>query len=284
MGKFDIAVIGGDKRTACMACMLADKGFKVVCINTCPVSKKLNFCDSLLGAVSSSSAIIGGIPFTKGDYLYCENTSQLSSISISDLKRCMRKHQKIFAGVIPDDFRRTCDEREIYCHDFMLDEPMTIKNAVSTAEGAILEALLHKNTTLHQSNTLVIGFGRCGKMIADRLSGFHAKITICSNDSNELSLAFSLGFNILPLSEFSPNADQFEYIFNTIPFQAINEKTLRKITSDTLIIDIASNKTGADYNAALKYGTNILYCPGLPGKYSPKSSAELLTNYVINRL
>jgi dipicolinate synthase subunit A len=121
-------------------------------------------------------------------------------------------------------------------------------------------------------------------MIADRLRGFHANITVCSNDLNELSLALSMGFDILTVSEFYQNADQFEYIFNTIPAKILNEKALKKITSDTLIIDIASNKSGADYNAAIKYGTNILYCLGLPGKYSPKSSAELLTNYVINRI
>jgi dipicolinate synthase subunit A len=228
--------------------------------------------------------IIGGIPFTKGDYVYCEDTAQIPSISISELKRSIRKRQKIFAGVIPDDFRRTCEEREISCYDFMLDEPMTIQNAVATAEGAILEALSHKNTTLHLSSTLVLGFGRCGKMIADRLKGFHATITVCSNDLNELSLALSMGFDRLTVSEFYQNIDQFEYIFNTIPAQILNDKALKEIAFDTLIIDIASNKSGADYNAAIKYGTNILYCPGLPGKYSPKSSAELLTNYVINRI
>jgi dipicolinate synthase subunit A len=228
--------------------------------------------------------IIGGIPFTKGDYIYCEDTAQIPSISISELKRSMRRRQKIFAGVIPDDFRRICDEREISCYDFMLDEPMTIQNAVATAEGAVLEALAHKDTTLHLSSTLVLGFGRCGRMIADRLDGFHANITVCSDDLNELSLALSMGFDILTVSEFYQNVDQFEYIFNTIPYKILNDKAMKKITPDTLIIDIASNKSGADYNAAIKYGINILYCPGLPGKYSPKSSAELLTNYVINRI
>jgi dipicolinate synthase subunit A len=258
-----------------MADMLIDKGYRV---------KTINYSDSILDAISSASVIIGGIPFTKGDYVYCEDTAQIPSISISELKRSIRKRQKIFAGVIPDDFRRTCEEREISCYDFMLDEPMTIQNAVATAEGAILEALSHKNTTLHLSSTLVLGFGRCGKMIADRLKGFHANITVCSNDLNELSLALSMGFDILTVSEFYQNIDQFEYIFNTIPAQILNDKALKEIAFDTLIIDIASNKSGADYNAAIKYGTNILYCPGLPGKYSPKSSAELLTNYVINRI
>jgi dipicolinate synthase subunit A len=265
MGKYDFAVIGGDRRTACMADMLSDKGYKVI------------RCDEISDALSSSPVIIGGIPFADGGKV-------TPNITLSELKRHMRRRQKIFAGIIPDDFRRTCEEREISCYDFMLDEPMTIQNAVATAEGAILEALGGKNTTLHQSEALVLGFGRCGKMIADRLCGFHAAVTVASNDTNELSLAKAFGFDTLSLVALPHVIDKFEYIFNTIPFQVLDDKLLKKLTPDTLIIDIASNKTGADYIAAAKYGTNILYCPGLPGKYSPKSSAELLTNYVINRI
>jgi dipicolinate synthase subunit A len=287
MPKYDIGIVGGDRRTSCMASVLASKGFRVVCFNTleaesCHAFKnRIFFTDSLREAVSQSSVLIGGIPFTKSDYIYCEKEAD---ISISDFQRCLHKHQKIFAGIIPADFRRVCEEREIGCYDFMLDEPMTLQNAVATAEGAILEALVHKNTTLHKSPVLLLGFGRCGKMLADRLAGFHACITVCSADTTELSLASALGFDTLALSRLCQNICRYEYIFNTIPFQVLNGKCLEKISLDTLVIDIASNKAGADYEAAARLNVNIHFCPGLPGKYSAKSCAELLTEYVISRI
>ena len=49
-------------------------------------------------------------------------------------------------------------------------------------------------------------------------------------------------------------------------------------------MDIASNKSGADYETAEKLNINIHFCPGLPGKYAGESCAKYLTDYVINRI
>ena len=290
MAKYDIAILGGDRRTACMAPIFAEKGYRVLCFRTVsipcspPIKAKLTFTDSLREALDAAPVVIGGIPFTKSGALYCEAESSGAAPGISELQRGIHKHQKIFAGVIPEDFRRTCEEREISCHDFMLDEPMTLYNAVSTAEGAILEALLHKDTNLHMSSTLVLGYGRCGKILADRLKGLHACVTVCSNDANELALACALGFETLHLSKLWKNICCFEYLFNTIPARVLNRRCLEKVSPGAIIIDIASNKSGADYEAARKLNTNIHFCPGLPGKYAGESCANYLTDYIINRL
>lgn len=290
IGKFDIAILGGDKRTACMAPILAEKGYRVVCFRTVEtacsqtIKAKLFFTDSLRDALDFSPVIICGIPFIKSDCLYCENEKADSTISISEIQRSIHKRQKIFAGVIPESFRRVCEEREISCYDFMLDEPMTLCNAVSTAEGAILEALMHKGTNIHMSNTLVLGYGRCGKILADRLYGLHACVTVCSNDANELALADALGFKTMHLSALCKNICCFEYIFNTIPACVLNRRCLEKISHNALIIDIASNKVGAEYEAAKQLNVNIHFCPGLPGKYAGESCAKYLTEYVIKRL
>ena len=34
MTKYNMAIIGGDKRTACMAPILAEKGYRVICFRT----------------------------------------------------------------------------------------------------------------------------------------------------------------------------------------------------------------------------------------------------------
>lgn len=290
MTKYDIAIIGGDRRTACMAPILAEKGYRVICFRTVRIAysqsikSKLTFAKSLREALDSAPVIVGGIPFTKSDSLYCEASDTDAAISLSELQRSIHKHQKIFAGVIPESFRRTCEEREISCYDFMLDEPITLYNAVSTAEGAILEALLHKDTNLHMSSTLVLGYGRCGKVIADRLKGLHACVTVCTGDADELALACALGFETMHLSGLYRKICCYEYIFNTIPARILNRRCIEKVAPNAIIIDIASNKAGADYEAAQKLNVNIRFCPGLPGKYAGESCAKYLTDYVTNRI
>ncbi len=285
MPRYDFAVIGGDRRSSCMALALARKGYSVICFNTVRLDENeklpIQNATSLKEALENAPNVIAGIPFAKGDYLYCEECKEC--IRLAELQRCLRKNQKIFAGVIPGSFRRICEEREISCYDFMTDEPITLFNAVATAEGAILEALLHKDTTLHMSNALVLGYGRCAKALADKLKGLSAQVTVCSSDENELALASALGFNILSLSQLTSEIARFEYIFNTIPAQVLNGDALTATDKNSLIIDIASNKTGADYETAKTLGTRFLYCPGLPGRYAGQSCAERLARYVLSK-
>lgn len=281
--KYDFTILGGDKRTSCIAPILATKGFQIACFHTVPVAlptaPAICHVSSLKEALESTCVIITGIPFARNDHLFCEEDT--TPIHISELQRYLRKHHTVFGGVIPKSFRQTCEERGINCYDFMSDEPLSLANAVSTAEGAILEALIHKDTTLHKSRTLVLGYGRCGKILADKLKGLNARVTVCSQHDKELSLAAALGFHTMPLLQLDTCMKRYEYIFNTIPACILTRACLSKLSENSIIIDIASNRSGADYEAAKELNTAIYYCPGLPGKYAPHTSARYLTRYVL---
>ncbi|MCM1183037.1 MAG: dipicolinate synthase [Roseburia sp.] len=283
MIKSDFSIIGGDRRIARMAPILADKGYHVSCFATVGLTEEKNpkiyHAASGREALEGARVLITGIPMTKGDCIFCE--AQAVEISLSELQRRLRKHQTLFGGVIPEAFRQTCEEREINCYDFMRDEPLTLFNAIATAEGAILEALLHKASNLHQSDTLVLGYGRCGKVLADKLRGLSARVTVCTNDRQELALAAALGLDTLRLSDLRQNIRRFEYIFNTIPVCVLKKSCLANVQKNAIIIDIASNQSGADYEAARLLHTDIHFCPGLPGKYASQSCAERLVQYVL---
>lgn len=273
MNKYDIAIIGGDKRTACMAPVFMQKGYQAICYGTVRIdtSHNLTFASSLRQAIDSAPVVVCGIPI--------ENSKERPEIKISEIQRCLRKRQKIFGGVIPDSFRRICEERGIGCYDFMADMSVTIFNAIATAEGAILEAMLHRDTNLHKSPTLVLGYGRCGKVLADKLNGLSAQVCVCSADKEELALANALGFHTFSLTRLKHEIHTFSYIFNTIPAVIITKDCLERLSPDALIIDIASGKGGVEYTADSSH--HALHCMGLPGKYASQSSAKRLVEYVI---
>jgi len=284
MKKFDFAIVGGDKRIADMAYVLAKKGYDVICfgIVECTKDEKIQYADNLQDAVSKAPVIICGIPFEKNGGLYFEKENSFTPLT--ELQRMLRKRHTIFGGVIPEDFRRICEKRNIGCFDFMKEEPLTIYNAIATAEGAILEAFVHKNTQLHQSKTLVLGYGRCGKVLADKLKGLSAKVTVCTEDLRELAAATALGYQVLPLAEIPQHIEGFEYIFNTIPTTVLTKSCLKNMSEDSLVIDIASNRIGVDYEAAALLKRKVLFCPGLPGKYASLSCAGQLTEFVLNKI
>lgn len=284
MKEFDFAIVGGDKRTAGMAQVLAKRGYDVICYGTieCPANEKIHYTKTLQKAISKAPVIVCGIPFEKNGGLYFEK--EALKTPLAELQRMLRKMHKIFGGVIPEDFKRACEKRNIGCFDYMQDEPLTIYNAIATAEGAILEALMNKNTQLHQSKVLVLGYGRCGRVLADKLKGLSAQVTVCSEQSQELASAASLGFQIFPLAKMPQYLRRFEYIFNTIPATVLTESCLRDMREDSLTIDIASNKVGVDYEAADLLKRKVLFCPGLPGKYASLSCAEQLADFVLKKM
>ncbi len=284
MKKFDFAIVGGDKRTARMATVFTNKGYSVICFGTMEnlIDNKIYTTQTLQEAITNAPVIVCGIPFQKDGCLYFEKKQ--SPIPLSELQRMLRKHHKVFGGMIPEDFRTVCETRKIGCYDFLQEESLTIRNSVAAAEGAILEALLHKDTLLHLSKILVLGYGRCAKVLADKLKGLSAQVTVCSEHPQELAYAHSLGFHTLSLSELPKKIDRFEYIFNTIPSKVITKSCLEKMQKDSLIIDIASNRIGVDYEAADSLQRTALFCPGLPGKYASLSCAEQLAEFVLRKI
>lgn len=281
---FDFSVIGGDERTSYMAVLLAEKGFNVACYETAHKvsSDKILHTDSLKEAVTNSATVITGIPCIRNNILETRNKEH--QICADKLLSLLSPKQNFFGGVIPDSFRKSCEIKGIKCIDYMKDETLTIRNAIYTAEGAIAEAILHSPQALHGCRTLILGYGRCGKVLADKLQGLSAYVTVCSDSQIELAYADSLGFSTLSLSDLSDNIRQFAYIFNTIPACILNSTCLKLLDNNTIIIDIASNKCGADYNTAKILDTKLYYCPGLPGKYAYESCGNDLVDYTLKTL
>ena len=61
-------------------------------------------------------------------------------------------------------------------------------SVISTAEGAINVAINNTKFTLHGANVLVLGFGRVGKVLAQKLQGMGANVYCEARKKSDLSL------------------------------------------------------------------------------------------------
>ena len=285
MKQYDIALLGGDARTAYMLPYLLGKGYRVICYGTtklCGMEHRQIEAKTLREAVEASRCIVGGIPFWKGKMLSC--CRDLPDLQQEELYHCLRKGHIVFGGILPEDFIAFCKEKGISCYDFMKNEPYVIRNAIATAEGSILEALQHQPTNIHGSRSLVLGYGRCGSVLAQKLRGMGANVTVCSRCGRELAYADSCGMRIMQMKDLERSIAIYEYVYNTIPAVVLSKNILEKMRKDVLVIDIASAPGGVEDEAARQLGVKVLHCYGLPGKYSPQVSAEGLADYVIQKM
>ena len=61
-----------------------------------------------------------------------------------------------------------------------------------------------------------------------------------------------------------------------------DERVLKIVRGDALIIDLASKPGGVDFDAGKKLGINVIWALSLPGKTAPDSAGEIIADTVMN--
>lgn len=278
--QYDYAVIGGDMRQVYLAEVLAHHQNKICCFalptlpdeRRCSDAARVVTAASLSEACTQSRCIICPVPFSKNVTL--NQTAFTEPLSLDTLLDSLRPGQHLFGGCIPNYFAEAATDSGITVTDFMQDETLTASNSIATAEGAICEAILRSSRTLHGSRCAVLGYGKCGKALAQYLNGMFCRLSVWSIDSAELSQAAVIAENTGNLNDFAKHAREFDFIFNTIPALVVTADILRQMKDAVVIIDIASAPGGVDFDAAKQLGITAALCLGLPGKYAPVSSAQ----------
>ena len=285
MTPFKFLVIGGDLRQVHLANYLCQRGHSVVTygIKNSALSDDCMQAGSFFKLVHPNMHVVLPLPVTKdGTNLFI--TGNEKPVSIEEFKNELSESNMVFGGVIPKNLVADLNYLNIPYYDLMADSAVAIRNGIATAEGAIAHAIFESNITLHNSNALVLGYGRCGKVLCNKLKGIGANVTICTRNPIDLALGESLGFKVIPFSKLKRNICKYPFIFNTIPAPILTTDYLCKVCSKTVIIDIASVPGGTDFNYAKKRGINAKLCLGIPGKTAARTSGEILADAILNKL
>lgn len=280
--KYDFAVVGGDRRQVYLANYLKNRRYQVILYGT--EKKDLDpgcrQAGSFLEAIMNADNIIGPIVFSK-DEISLTSPEMGEGLLLEEFLAKIKKGQSVFGGCISDMVQKQCEEKGIEVYDFMKMDDVAVFNAIATAEGAIVKAMELKPINLHGSQCLVLGYGRCGKVLADKLKGLGAKVTVCARSATARSQCIAFGLDCLEFDSLERCILRYDYIFNTVPAMVLKYPELKRMARDACIIDIASAPGGVDREAARKLGVQAYLCPSLPGIYAPKSSGIRLAQKVL---
>lgn len=192
----------------------------------------------------------------------------------------LQKGQVVFGCNFPEELTREGEAGGISFVDYMEADGVASKNAVATAEGAIAEAVKESDVNLHGHPVLVVGYGRCGEVLAGKLRAMNAVVTVMDRKEEKRSRAQAMGNQSISFEEGVGEMGTFDIIFNTVPAPVITEKYLSRAKKGATVIDIASKPGGVDFDFCQKNGIYAKLCLGLPGKYAPKSSAGILMEVI----
>jgi len=262
---YTAAVLGGDARQAYAVQTLIRAGWRVkqYRVPVLPGVEAGEQSESMEEALRDASVVLGPAPFRKPD-------AQLAG----ELCEHMQEGQTLIAGHLPSALKERCEELGAPAHDLLEREDYTVLNAISTAEGAIAEAIMLSGGTLHLSDCLVLGYGRCAKPLAKKLQGLGARVAVAARRWEAACAAIADGCEVLDFTLLPYHMFRFSYVFNTVPAMVLGESLLRAAAPEATIIDIAAAPGGVDFECAKELGLCAKLCPGLPGKYAPRASGE----------
>ncbi|GHU53909.1 dipicolinate synthase subunit A [Clostridia bacterium] len=201
------------------------------------------------------------------------------SIALSSLPTMLKENGVIFGGKVTGlekIFRKT------KIIDYFDREELSVLNAVPTAEGAIQIAMENTAETLFGQNILITGFGRIAKVLSKILVSMGAKVSISARKCSDLAWAEIFGCIPIKQESFAKEIGKFNLIFNTVPACIFTENILKKVDSNTLIIDLASKPGGVDFTIAQTIGIKVIWALSLPGKVAPITSGEIIANTILN--
>lgn len=211
--------------------------------------------------------IISPTPFTK-DKKYVTGTD----IECGEIIN-MCKNKILFSGALPIYIKEQLDKENIKYYDLMDYDDIAILNAVPTAEGAVKIAIEKTDITLCDSNVLVLGFGRIGKVLTKMLLGLGANVYCEARKEKDLAQIRAMGYNEIDLKELEDYLPEFDYIFNTVPYMIMDKNRLDLVKKDVCIIDLASSPGGVDFEYAKEKNINASLELALPARVAPKSAA-----------
>lgn len=281
---YKIVVIGGDKRQVYLAQILAAKGYDVSVYGLCErvCDKRIQETAALKEALKEADAVAGPVPFLRSGKI--TGTYTVPDLNVEALLNGMSETAQLFAGNIPEDVKGRAKGKKLRVYDMMLDEMVAAANAVAAAEGAAAEAITRSPVNLTKSRCLVLGYGRCGSVLTRLLKSFSCTVSVFEKDRRRAAEASVLADGAVSSDELPDVVREADFLFNTVPEKILTEDLLRSVKKGAWILDLASAPGGVDYRAAEALSVNAVLLPGLPGRYAPFSSAQILADFMEKQL
>ena len=274
--KKNIYVIGGDLRQITVTELLKKDGF-----NACSIG--LSKDDFDIQVIKDADVIVLPIPVSY-DNVYINAPISPKRITISDIFDNISEKCCVLGACFSAETERMLKERGIKYQDYYKREELIIKNAVPTAEGTIEIALSEMPITLFESRVLITGYGRVGKVLAEKMSALGADVTVSARKCSDFAWIEERGIKPIHTSELINYASSFDLIVNTVPAVVFTKEILREVRKDALVIDLASKPGGVDFETAKILGKNVIWALSIPGKSAPITSGKIIKETIMNIL
>lgn len=276
-------VIGGDLRQAKLAELLQGDGHTVhtYALEQAPDCAPEGERD--LSGLNLADCVVFPLPVT-GDGTMLNAPFSRHNHPLNEILAALHPGQILCAGRVDHRTQAMAQERGLILHDYFAREELAVANAVPTVEGAIQIAMEELPVTIHGCRTLIIGYGRLGRLLAHRFRALGARVSVSARKWADLAWAEAYGYGVEQTDHLDSWLCGYDLIINTVPVRVLGEERLAELKKGSLIIDLASKPGGVDMDAAQQLGVKVIWALSLPGKVAPVTAGKAIRNTIYNIL
>ncbi len=282
--KMRFAVIGGDMRQLRLAELLAADGHEVKCFameREEPAGAQT--CASASEAAGGAECVVLPLPVCGRDG--CLNAPLSDSRHfIESVFADFSPGQLVCAGRVTPAVREAAGRFGLEMIDYFSREELAVLNAATTAEGAIQTAMEETPAVLCGSKCLVIGYGRIGKMLSQRLRMLGADVTVSARKQADKAWIRGFGLKAADTGALENELREADVVFNTVPACVLPGEKLALLRRGCVCIDLASKPGGMDFTAASRLGIKAVRALSLPGRTAPLSAGAAIRDTLYNIL
>jgi len=179
----------------------------------------------------------------------------------------------LIIGTSTDEIDESAEENNFTVIEYGDDDELMILRAPTIAEGAVRTTIEHTDISIHDSETVVLGFGRMGFTMARTSVALGAHTTVVARDPAQLARAREVGADPVHLDHLKETVADAEIVYNTVPVELLDREVLKLMSEDCVIVDLASVPGGTDFDAAEELGITAVLARGLGGR-APKTAGR----------
>ena len=203
-------LLGGDERQRWAAQALLDAGLEVRCCGVPGMPEALP---------APADFVILPFPALQGERLRGTAAPERTAVFA-----CCRRGTRVYGGGL-SPLRQALLDCGAEPVELFGTEPLTTHNAVPTAEGAIALAVLHSPYRLHGAPCLVIGYGHIGRVLANKLHGLSARVTVAARRPSDRAMAEAFGLEADETGRYARGLAS-HFVFNTVPAPVLTQDQL----------------------------------------------------------
>lgn len=280
-----IIIFGGDQRTVHMIQQFAGFGLEVIVVgfdnmhfNHENITHEM-VKDSIFQKAKAVILPVGGTD-ERGEVVASFTTDKLI-LTHSNIEQ-LPSNAVVYTGIAKHYLVDLLEKHHIHYNILFNRNDVAILNSVPTAEGTLQIAMEQTNHTIHQSEVVIVGFGRIGITMARLFKAVGAKTTVVTRNADEKARIIEMGCSLLSFESLEKHMHTFDICINTVPSLIVTKHVIDQMSAQSLIIDVASAPGGVDFSYAKQSGIQAVHALGIPGKTAPITAGHILADILID--